>query len=127
MADLTKHIEQLRDDLQTSEADLETAKEAASRIPEIEGEIERLKAAMTALGAPQSPAGRKRIGDAQKKRTRGPKPPVPVTPTVEPQCFECKRYGGWGAVPPCPADSCEASVCAACLPKHNARWHQEAV
>jgi len=73
MADLTKLIEQLRDDLQTSEADLVTAKEAASRVPEIEGEIERLQAAMTALGAPQSPSGRKRIAEAQKKRTRTPK------------------------------------------------------
>lgn len=136
MADQFDILDQLHDRLQTAEADLATAKEAATRIGEIEAEIERLDAALKALGSPQTPSGRKRIGDGAAKR-RKPKSTMPAVPVGQaataPQCSECHGFRTRGtATTPCTAiftsstEGCDAHVCGACWASHQARWHREA-
>lgn len=70
--DLSKHVEALARESELLTAHLKEAREAAARIPAIEADLSRIAVAVKALGAPQTPEGRKRIGDGQRKRRKTP-------------------------------------------------------
>lgn len=128
-------IQAIQSELQLSEDALKEAKTAAARVQAVEANIVRLKAALTALNAPQTPDGRKRIGAARRKR-KEPVAAVPLNggssiaaiaecarPSVANlRCSECHKD-----VPTvnCYAPGCDAQVCGDCLKVHDARWHSE--
>lgn len=118
-------IDQIKGRIEVTERELTGQRQAAAAIPETERHLARLQAALKALNSKQTPEGRKRIGEAAKQRK--PKPDVSVAAaSAAPQCGECHGFGTMGtATAPCTADGCEAHVCGACSPSHNARWHQE--
>lgn len=110
-------IQAIESDLERLRDELAEAKAAAARVKAIEAATERLTAALTALQAPQTPAGRKRIGEARRKRKPAAPDPAP-TPSV---CCECRSAA---AMFSCPEPDCDAYVCGACKPSHDARWHK---
>ena len=73
MTDATsKLIADLDTRIVSAKAELAEARQAASLAAELEAELSRLEAARKALAAPQSPDGRKRIGEARRKRKAAP-------------------------------------------------------
>jgi hypothetical protein len=74
-------IQKLDFHLESCRAALVNAEAAIRSVDDLRAEIARLEAAKKALTAPQSPAGRKRIGDARRKRKKaeGPQSSLLVT------------------------------------------------
>jgi len=78
-------------------SELAAARQAQLDIPMLEADLERLHAAKKALDAPQSPAGRRRIGEAVKKRAKKELPVcsechTPIRPSHNMQlCMYCDR------------------------------------
>lgn len=81
--DLSKHVEALARESELLTAQLKEAREAALRIPGIEADLSRIEVAIKALGAHQTPEGRKRIGDGQKKRKKATPSASEVVVAVE--------------------------------------------
>lgn len=127
--DHTKLIADIKSEIETATTALEIAKDHAATIPDLEATIERLRDALKSLTAPQTPSGRKRIGEGAAKRAKAtPRAKVPVgEAATAPQCVECRGLGTMDtATTPCTVAGCDAHVCGACWPSHNARWHREA-
>lgn len=129
--DHTKLITDIKAEIETAKTALEVAQDHAARVPDLKAEIERLESALKALTAPQTPSGRKRIGEGASKRAKAKAPAVPVglgsaSGLLAPPCAECKGMGTMGTVTrPCMVDGCGAHVCMACIHSHNVRWHPE--
>lgn len=112
---------------------LGAAKQAALDIPALTADLSRLEAARKALAAPQTPKGRRKIGDAQRGRKRGTQVPVTDGHAAAPQaapvrrCDVCKTILFLGAGRKCPAEGCDAWLCSlqTCTVGHNDRWHME--
>lgn len=116
---------------------LGAAKQAALDIPALTADLSRLEAARKALAAPQTPKGRRKIGDAQRGRKRGTAPEAPKVAVplhqgpggvaVGVTCSQCHRpFDAGDSQHSCPVDGCEAIVHAAgCIAAHRVRWHKE--
>lgn len=140
-------IQAIQSELQLSEDALKEANAAAARVQTIEANIVRLKAALTALSAPQTPDGRKRIGAARRKSKAAATPAgegsvvgSTITTIAEcarpilgphkladavaaaPVCSECKLQTPTVA---CRFDGCDANICQVCMAPHYDRWHSE--
>ena len=121
MTDATsKLISDLDTRIVSAKTELAEARQAASLAAELEAELSRLEVAKKALGAPQSPEGRKRIGDGQRRRKK--KEPDAVVPT----CSQCHEQIHWSALRRCDADDCEAVLhVGECYDTHQKRFHSE--
>lgn len=124
-------IDQINAEIASKRELLATAKQAAAEVPTLEAELAKLEGAKKHLSAPQTPAGRQRIAEGQRRRKKKAEAepteaaPIPEPPT--PLCSECHRPGR--ATEPCAVDGCDARICAYghCGDEHEDRWHLSAV
>ena len=126
MTDATsKLISDLDTRIVSAKTELAEARQAASLATELEAELSRLEAARKALAAPQSPDGRKRIGQARRKKME----PISEAAQLAPngmQCSQCHKPGNLASLLICPADDCEGSLhLGPCYDTHYRRFHLE--
>lgn len=95
--DCKELISALDSKIEARTSELAAAQQAKLDIPMLEADLERLHAAKKALSAPQSPAGRKAIGEAAKKRAKKELPicaecggPIRPSHTMQ-RCMYCDR------------------------------------
>lgn len=120
MTDATsKLISDLDTRIVSAKTELAEARQAASLASELEAELARLEAARKALAAPQSPDGRKRIGDGQRRR----KKKGPISEVA--YCSQCHKPSDPVPLVCCKTDGCEAAVHIACYDAHYNRFHSE--
>jgi len=116
---IEEHVESLQGSIDNTKGLLEDAKAKIAAVAILEAYLARLEAAKLALAAPQTPSGRKRIADGQRKR-KGKEAPKQVIPV---KCAECHEVGG--SASHCTAPECDAFVCNGCLARHQDRFHSE--
>lgn len=121
MTDATaKLISDLDTRIVSAKTELAEARQAASLAAELEAELSRLEAARKALAAPQSPDGRKRIGDGQRRR----KKKGPISEVAH--CSQCHKPDDYASLRKCGADDCEAVLHPGeCYNVHFDRFHLE--
>lgn len=113
---MTASIAALNADLTAAETELETARKAAQRVAELEANVLRLRAALKHLEAPQTPEGRKRIAEGQRRRKKSEPPRPRLT------CAEC-LFELTAARPGRDCRDCDLILHNDCMTAHAANLH----